>query len=58
MAGHDGTAQAISWMIYLILREEADKDIIKKLTKEVDEVLNGANPTYTTHKQQKYAEAW
>ena len=58
VAGYDTTAQAISWMFYLILRDGADKEIIKDLTQEVDDVLNGVKPTYTTHKQQKFAEAW
>ncbi|KAF9925515.1 hypothetical protein BGZ67_008568 [Mortierella alpina] len=57
VAAYDTTAQAISWMFYLMLRDGADKDIIKKLTQEVDDVLKGQNPTYSTHKQQKYAEA-
>ncbi|KAF9566421.1 hypothetical protein EC968_003765 [Mortierella alpina] len=57
VAGYDTTAQAVSWMFYLMLRDGADKDIIKKLTQEVDDVLKGLKPTYTTHKQQKYAEA-
>ncbi|KAF9955263.1 hypothetical protein BGZ70_010295 [Mortierella alpina] len=57
LAAHDTTAQAISWMFYLMLRDGADKDIIKNLTQEVDDVLHGAKPTYTTHKQQKYGEA-
>ncbi|CAO3568869.1 unnamed protein product [Mortierella alpina] len=57
VAAYDTTAQAISWMFYLILRDGADKDIIKNLTQEVDDVLHGVKPTYTTHKQQKFAEA-
>ncbi|KAF9947053.1 hypothetical protein BGZ72_010908 [Mortierella alpina] len=57
VAAYDTTAQATSWMFYLMLRDGADKDIIKILTQEVDDVLKGLKPTYTTHKQQKYAEA-
>ena len=45
-------------MFYLIYRDGADKDIAKNLTEEVDDVLQGGDPTYETHKQQKYAEAW
>jgi len=45
-------------MFYLVYRAEAGKEIAANLTKEVDEVLQGANPTYESHKQQKYAEAW
>ncbi|KAG0213597.1 hypothetical protein BGX28_004014 [Mortierella sp. GBA30] len=57
VAGYDTTAQGLSWMYYLILRDGADKNIMKNLTYEVDDVLQGADPTYTTHRQQKYAEA-
>ncbi|KAF9351088.1 Protein kinase alk2 [Mortierella sp. NVP85] len=57
IAGRDTTAQALAWMFYLVCRAEADKEIAAKLTKEVDEVLQGGNPTYESHKQQKYAEA-
>ncbi|KAF9351087.1 Protein kinase alk2 [Mortierella sp. NVP85] len=57
IAGRDTTAQALSWMFYLVYRDGADKEIAEKLTKEVDTVLQGGNPTYESHKQQKYAEA-
>ncbi|KAF9362355.1 hypothetical protein BGX34_006345 [Mortierella sp. NVP85] len=57
IAGRDTTAQALTWMFYLIYRDGADKDIARNLTKEVDDVLQGRDPTYETHKQQKYAEA-
>lgn len=58
IAGRDTTAQALSWMFYLINRDGTDKEIMKTLVKEVDEVLGDGLPTYETHKQQKYAEAW
>jgi len=58
IAGRDTTAQALTWMLYLIYRDGADKDIAKILTKEVDDVLQGGDPTYESYKQQKYAEAW
>ncbi|KAF9351089.1 Protein kinase alk2 [Mortierella sp. NVP85] len=57
IAGRDTTAQALTWMFYSIYRDGADKDIAKLLTKEVDDVLQGGDPTYETYKQQKYAEA-
>ncbi|KAF9558870.1 hypothetical protein EC968_006852 [Mortierella alpina] len=56
-AGYDTTAQALSWMYYSIFCDGADKDIAKKLIQEVDDVLQGVDPIYTTHKQLKYAEA-
>lgn len=58
IAGRDTTAQALSWMFYLIYRDGTDTNIAKLLTQEVDDVLRGADPTYETYKQQKYAEAW
>ncbi|KAF9981186.1 hypothetical protein BGZ65_004231, partial [Modicella reniformis] len=57
IAGRDTTAQALSWMFYLIYRDGTDKNISKLLTQEVDDVLGGGDPTYETYKQQKYAEA-
>ncbi|KAG0370331.1 Protein kinase alk2 [Mortierella sp. AD032] len=57
IAGRDTTAQALSWMFYLLNRDGTDKEILKTLIKEVDDVLDGELPTYETHKQQKYAEA-
>ncbi|KAI8358585.1 cytochrome P450 [Mortierella sp. GBAus27b] len=57
IAGRDTTAQALSWMFYLLHRDVSDKDIIKNLTQEVDDVLGGGDPTYDTYKRQKYAEA-
>jgi len=58
IAGRDTTAQALTWMFYLIYRDGADKDIAKILTKEVDDVLQGGDPAFETYKKQKYAEAW
>ncbi|KAG0325089.1 Protein kinase alk2 [Podila humilis] len=60
LAGRDTTAQALSWMFYLIHRSESRKEILEKLQEETDRVLqgpHGCNPTYETTKQQKYAEA-
>jgi hypothetical protein len=45
-------------MLYFLLCENADKDIITTLVKEVDDALQGTDPIYGTHKKQKYAEAW
>ncbi|KAK3821893.1 MAG: cytochrome P450 [Benniella sp.] len=57
VAGRDTTAQALTWTFYSIYRDGTDKDIAKILTKEVDDVLQGGDPTYESYKQQKYAEA-
>ncbi|KAF9206027.1 hypothetical protein BGZ49_003135 [Haplosporangium sp. Z 27] len=57
IAGRDTTAQALSWMFYLLCRDEADPQLKKDLFKEVDEVLQGQNPTYESHKSLKFAEA-
>ncbi|KAK5797260.1 cytochrome P450 [Linnemannia elongata] len=57
IGGYDTTAQGLSWMYYLIFRDGADKNIMKELIQEVDEVLQGVDPTYTTYRQQKYSEA-
>ncbi|KAF9361751.1 hypothetical protein BGX26_012472 [Mortierella sp. AD094] len=56
-AARDTTAHALTWMFYLLLRDGADKDIMDRLVREVDVVLEGSNPTYETHKKQKYTEA-
>ena len=58
IAGRDTTAQALTWTFYSIYRDGTDKDIAKILTKEVDDVLQGGDPTYESYKQHKYAEAW
>lgn len=57
-AGRDTTAQALSWMFYLLHRSQTDPNVVKKLVKEVDDVLRGEEPTYDTCKTMKYAEAW
>ncbi|KAF9344773.1 hypothetical protein BGX26_003931 [Mortierella sp. AD094] len=57
VAGRDTTSQALTWMLYLLYRDESDKSIVEKLIQEVDDVLQGSDPTYETYKQQKYAEA-
>ncbi|KAG0278084.1 hypothetical protein BGZ95_004750 [Linnemannia exigua] len=57
IAGRDTTAQALSWMFYLIHRDSSDKNIARKLREEIDEVIGDAEPTYETTKKMKYAEA-
>ncbi|KAF9092868.1 hypothetical protein BGX23_003848 [Mortierella sp. AD031] len=56
-AGRDTTAQALSWMFYLLFRSQTDPNIVKKLVQEVDGVLKGQAPTYESCKVMKYAEA-
>ncbi|KAF9280354.1 hypothetical protein BGZ68_007297 [Mortierella alpina] len=57
VGGYDTAAQALSWMYYLMFRDGADKNIEKELVHEVDNVLQGVDPTFTTHKKQNYAES-
>ena len=57
-AGRDTTAQALSWMMYLIHTNASDKNIARKLREEVDEVMGDSEPTYESTKKMKYAEAW
>ncbi|KAF9380463.1 hypothetical protein CPC16_010309 [Podila verticillata] len=57
IAGRDTTAQALSWMFYSLNREGADQIVLDTLVQEVDDVLQGGQPTYETYKQQKFAEA-
>ncbi|KAF9171929.1 hypothetical protein BGX21_005127 [Mortierella sp. AD011] len=69
LAGRDTTAQALSWMFYLILRSDSRKEILEKLVSEIDSTLDAnqfnnynqdtasAVPTFDTIKTQKYAEA-
>ncbi|KAI8346292.1 cytochrome P450 [Mortierella sp. GBAus27b] len=57
IAGRDTTAQALSWMFYLMHRSAADKDIVHKLQQEIDDVLGDEVPTYESYKKMKYAEA-
>ncbi|GJJ75076.1 hypothetical protein EMPS_07434 [Entomortierella parvispora] len=39
LAGRDTTAQALSWMFYLIHRSQSSGDILRKLTEETDRIL-------------------
>ncbi|KAG0222435.1 cytochrome P450 [Mortierella sp. GBAus27b] len=57
LAGRDTTAQALSWMFYLMHRSEVNTEIMYQMTEEIDSILQGGNPTYESTKQQKYAEA-
>ncbi|KAG0374905.1 hypothetical protein BGX24_009767 [Mortierella sp. AD032] len=57
LAGRDTTAQALSWMFYLIHRDSADKTVLERLRDETEQVLQGTLPTYESTKQQKFAEA-
>lgn len=58
IAGRDTTAQALSWMFYLMHRSSADKNIVRKLRQEIEDVLGDELPTYESYKKMKYAEAW
>ncbi|KAG0340365.1 hypothetical protein BG004_006460 [Podila humilis] len=57
IAGRDTTAQALSWMFYLLLRSQSDPTILQSLVHESESVLQGGNPTYESTKLQKFAEA-
>ncbi|KAF9200956.1 hypothetical protein BGZ49_008807 [Haplosporangium sp. Z 27] len=57
IAGRDTTAQALSWMFYLIHRGASKPEIVNELIRESDDLLQGGLPTYESTKQQKYAEA-
>ncbi|KAF9172093.1 hypothetical protein BGX21_005455 [Mortierella sp. AD011] len=57
IAGRDTTAQALSWMFYLMHRSSSDKNIVLRLQKEIDDVLGDGLPTYESSKKMKYAEA-
>ncbi|KAF9106338.1 hypothetical protein BGX29_009755 [Mortierella sp. GBA35] len=57
LAGRDTTAQALSWMFYLMHRDTADKSIVERLREETEQVLQGGLPSYESTKQQKWAEA-
>ncbi|KAF9189411.1 hypothetical protein BGZ51_009644 [Haplosporangium sp. Z 767] len=57
IAGRDTTAQALSWMFYLMHRSISNPEIAPTLIKEVDEVLQGGEPTYESYKKMKYTEA-
>ena len=45
-------------MLYLIYRDDSDKNIQTTLVREVDDVLGGSIPTHETSKNLKFAEAW
>ncbi|KAF9131316.1 hypothetical protein BGW39_001991 [Mortierella sp. 14UC] len=57
LAGRDTTAQALSWMFYLIHRSQTRKEVLEKLREEIDTVLQGGFPTYETVQAQKYTKA-
>ncbi|KAF9913789.1 hypothetical protein BX616_009569 [Lobosporangium transversale] len=57
IAGRDTTAQALSWMFYLLHRSNTDPTILSKLVKEVDDKLSGGIPTYEAYKTMRYSEA-
>ncbi|KAF9430695.1 hypothetical protein BGZ94_004912 [Podila epigama] len=57
IAGRDTTAQALSWMFYLLHRSNSDRAIVPKLVNEIDEVLAGTSPSYETIKKMKFTEA-
>ncbi|KAG0341854.1 hypothetical protein BG004_005877 [Podila humilis] len=57
IAGRDTTAQAMSWMFYLLHRSQTDTATLPKLVQEIDQVLQGQDPSYETTKKMKYSEA-
>ncbi|KAG0339659.1 Protein kinase alk2, partial [Podila humilis] len=57
IAGRDTTAQALSWMFYLMHRNGADKNIVVKLREEIETVLGDTMPSYESSKSMKYSEA-
>ncbi|KAG0321315.1 hypothetical protein BGZ99_003964 [Dissophora globulifera] len=57
IAGRDTTAQALSWMFYLMHSSSADKNIAQKLRKEIEDVLGDDLPSYESSKKMVYAEA-
>ncbi|KAF9437245.1 hypothetical protein BGZ76_001483 [Entomortierella beljakovae] len=57
IAGRDTTAQSLAWMFYHLLEGNSDPEVIEKINKESDEILQGGYPTYESTKQQKYLEA-
>jgi cytochrome P450 len=57
-AGRDTTANALTWMFYLLHKDGADKNDVKKIYQEVDDLLQGSNPDYDTLKKMKFIEAW
>lgn len=57
IAARDTTANTLTWMMYSLYKEGADETMAKTLVKEIDDILVGEDPTYNSHKQQKYTEA-
>ncbi|KAF8926096.1 hypothetical protein BGZ58_000186 [Dissophora ornata] len=65
LAGRDTTAQALSWMFYLIFRPDSCQNIRERLLAEIDSVFpthsekdtDTIHPTYETIKSLRYAEA-
>ncbi|KAG0222434.1 hypothetical protein BGX31_009151 [Mortierella sp. GBA43] len=63
LAGRDTTAQALSWMFYLILCSERRERIVGRIVSESDDLfqsVDGARetpPTYERVKAQRYTEA-
>ncbi|KAF9334777.1 hypothetical protein BG006_001525 [Podila minutissima] len=57
IAGRDTTAQALSWMFYLLHRSSVNRGILPKLVSEISSSLGNSSPTYEVLKQMKYAEA-
>jgi cytochrome P450 len=53
LAGHETTANALSWTWYLMAQHPA---VEQKLHKELDRVLNGRSPTLTDLKNLPYTE--
>ncbi|KAF9970337.1 hypothetical protein BGZ73_006962 [Actinomortierella ambigua] len=57
VAGRETTACSLTWMLYLLYRDDTDRHVAETLVQEVDDVLKGLDPSYETYKKQKYAEA-
>ncbi|KAF9437246.1 hypothetical protein BGZ76_001484 [Entomortierella beljakovae] len=57
IAGRDTTAQALTWMFYLLHRSSSNPEAVKKIVDETDDILKGGYPTYESTKLQKYTEA-
>jgi cytochrome P450 len=51
VAGHETTANALSWTLYLLARYP---DELEKCKKEIETVLQGANPTFEMLHELKY----
>ncbi|KAF9329879.1 hypothetical protein BG006_007117 [Podila minutissima] len=56
ITGRDTTAQALSWIFYLLLRTGSGPEVWQRLVQEMDEVLQGSELTCEMDKQQKYAD--